>query len=395
MKRSCAVCGSNRKELIYKQKFTIPSNNYFHSGYDVVICENCGFAFADNIPDQKTLEQYYREMTKKMNLIKRRKNEKEKTVEEDWLLRQYRQSVTNVTKFLDKKMSILDVGCHTGALLSMLKDRGYKKVLGLDMSEYSSRIAKQQHDIRVIVGSVFDDLDIGQHDFVILTHVLEHIRELPRFIHGLSVLMKDDALLYVEVPNALKFYIPSKDELNFSPDQQEPFQQFSVEHINYYTKVSLYNLMNNNGFDQVFMEEQLSSITILGSVWRKKGLVRDTWIKGSLERHISDSRARLVRAESVIKKIVKEKRTIYVWGAGLHTQKLLSMTELAKGKIVAFVDSDQNYKGGKLIGKSIMSPAQLKKSPILPIMVSSLKFQEEILKQIKVMNLKNEIILLY
>lgn len=395
MKRSCAVCGSDRKELVYKQKFTIPSNNYFHSGYDVVVCEKCGFAFADNIPDQKTLEQYYREMTKKMNLIKRRKNDKEKTVEEDWLLRQYQQSLVNISKFVEKKMSILDVGCHTGALLAKLKSQGFKNLHGLDMSAYSAKIAKEQHGIKVIVGSVFDELEIGQYDFLILTHVLEHIRELPQFIHGLSRLMKDDALIYIEVPNALEFYIPKINIQQYSTDQLEPFLQFSVEHINYYSKISLYNLMQNNGFEKVFLEEQLSAITILASVWRKRSTIKDTWIVNGLRRHISDSKEKLKGVSLVIENVVKGGKEIYVWGAGLHTQKLLSMTKLAKARIIAFVDSDPDYKGGKLVGKSIINPKKLMKMKSLPILISSLKFQGEIEQQIKFMGLKNDIILLY
>ena len=34
------------------------------TGYDVVVCRNCGFCFADHIPDQAAFDLYYREKSK-------------------------------------------------------------------------------------------------------------------------------------------------------------------------------------------------------------------------------------------------------------------------------------------------------------------------------------------
>ena len=33
-------------------------------GYDVAVCTDCGFGFADGIPEQATFDRYYREMSK-------------------------------------------------------------------------------------------------------------------------------------------------------------------------------------------------------------------------------------------------------------------------------------------------------------------------------------------
>ena len=34
------------------------------SGYDVVVCEQCGFGFADDIPPQSTFDAYYQDLSK-------------------------------------------------------------------------------------------------------------------------------------------------------------------------------------------------------------------------------------------------------------------------------------------------------------------------------------------
>src|SRR5580700_4084015 len=59
--RPCAVCGSNRKRRLFEQKF---STVCLLEGYTVVVCEQCGFAFADDIPEQEAFDAYYRDLSK-------------------------------------------------------------------------------------------------------------------------------------------------------------------------------------------------------------------------------------------------------------------------------------------------------------------------------------------
>jgi SAM-dependent methyltransferase len=399
MTRYCSICGSNQKTTIFEQRFVVPTGNYLHDGYNVVTCNVCGFAFADNIPDQSFFEKYYTQMNKKTHLLKKRlssnKKTKEMLAEEEFLFRMHDCSIKNIKQHIKKKTSILDVGCHTASLLSLLKKKGYRNIEGLDMSKYASSIAKQRHGIKVTVGSIFDDLDLGDFDLLILTHVLEHVIDLPRFVKQLAKYLNEDGLLYVEVPDALQFILAEADDKKYSSDQKEPFLQFSVEHINYFSNLSLFNLMTTNGFELVSIEPQISTITILTSVWRKKKLIKDVHIETSLKQYILESENRISDLTKRISEISTTEKEIFVWGAGLHTQKLLSITKLRDVKIRAFVDSDPSYGKVKLMGKPIVKPNKLKSMKKLPILISSHRFQEEINKQIQDMNLSNEVILLY
>lgn len=397
MKRSCSVCGSRDNRVIYHQKYILPTSNYFHIGYDVVICCNCGFAFADNIPTQNALENYYREMTKKANMTKRRialKQRSEEIVQGKLISIMYKNAITNFQKYINKKSRILDVGCYSGGLLSLLRNNGYTNIEGLDMSEFAAKLARK-NKIKVNVGSVFDDIGLSKFDLVILTQVLEHIRELPQFIHQLATFMKDDGLLYIDVPDANNFFIADYHNPNYLSDQKEPFLQFSVEHVNFFTSISLSNLMNNNGFEKVFIKSQTTAIAVMASMWRKRAVIKDIWIHNNLNNYIEESQKKIENISSKIDEIIQKKQQIYVWGAGLHTQKLLSITNLEKAKIFAFVDSDEAYQHGKLIDIKIIKPELLKTKKKLPILISSLNFQEEIVSQIKTMKLSNEIITLY
>jgi SAM-dependent methyltransferase len=399
MTRHCSICGNNQKTIIYRQRFVVPTGNYLHDGYNVVICDVCGFAFADNIPDQSFFEKYYTQMNKKTHLLKKRlssnKKTKEMLAEEEFLFRMHDCSIKNIKQHVKKKTSILDVGCHTASLLSLLKKKGFKNIEGLDMSSYASSIAKQRHGIKVTVGSVFDDLDLRAFDFLILTHVLEHVIDLPRFLKQLAKYLNEDGLIYVEVPDALQFILAKADDKKYSSDQKEPFLQFSVEHINYFSNLSLFNLMTTNGFELVSIEPQVSTITMLASVWRKKKLVKDIHIESSLNRYILESKNRISDLTKRISAISSSQKEIIVWGAGLHTQKLLSITKLRDVKIRAFVDSDPSYGKVKLLGKPIVKPNKLMNMKKLPILISSHRFQDEIKKQIQDMKLSNKVILLY
>lgn len=395
MRRLCEICGNDEKKRIFKQKFINPSKNYFHSGYDVVICAKCGFAFADNIPDQKFLDSYYREMTKKTFYKSKRINEGKKSPEENFLIRQLTNSANNIEKYLKKQNSILDIGCDTGVLLSLLKKRGYKNLKGIDMSKLSSKIAKEKYGIDVIVGSIFENLNIGKFDFIILTHVMEHINNLNAFVKKLMTFLNDGGLIYIEVPDAHNFFFPKENDNYYSNDQKEPYLQFSVEHINYYSKISLFNLMTQNGFEKLFLQSQISTISVIASVWSQKGILKDETIKEKLEKYIDESKNKLVKINEIIGSLIKNKTEIIVWGTGLHTQKLLSLTELMKVRIIKFVDSDPGYQGHRLINKQIIKPDEIIEENLFPILISTKRYQTEIMRQIKKLGLKNKIIKLY
>ena len=153
--------------------------------------------------------------------------------------------------------------------------------------------------------------------------------------------------------------------------------------------------MNRNGFDMVKLQSKISVIAILTSIWKKKELIRDRKISENLRDYLKESKKLISDVQSRIVSIKKKERKIFVWGAGLHTQKLLGLTELMNCDIFAFIDSDENYHKARLINKPIISPKNISKKPKYPILISSKAYQEDILEQIKKLGLKNKIITLY
>jgi hypothetical protein len=98
----------------------------------------------------------------------------------------------------------------------------------------------------------------------------------------------------------------------------------------------------------------------------------------------------------VIQRVAESGEEVLVWGAGLHTQRLLGTGHLGRVNITAYVDSDPSYCGAQLAGKRIISPDEipaLRGSPA--ILISSWKSQSQIEKAIRSRGLPNRTILLY
>lgn len=395
MKRNCEICGGTKSKKIYHQRFVLPTRYYFHGGYDVVICEGCGFVYADNIPDQNFFETYYKEMSKKSFYIKSKVFKKEKNSNyEKEMFKRLKYSFSCFKKYLRKDHRILDLGCYTGELMKILKDNGYDNLIGVDPSDYAVKVAKQRYGIKVIKASIFDDLkNLGKFDFIIINHVLEHIKNLDEFLQKVKGLLNYDGKIYVETPDADNFFISQSNK--YLPEHQEAFQQFSVEHINFFTKKSTNNLFSINGFNKLRLQSRVSVIAIVSSVWSIPEITKDFSSFANITKYINNSEKILSVLRSKIIKINKNYKEVYVWGAGVHTQKLLAQTNLFKTGIRAFVDSNPNYHKAKLINKPIISPVSLIKLTNLPILISSKGHQENIIKQIKKMNLKNKILTLY
>jgi 2-polyprenyl-3-methyl-5-hydroxy-6-metoxy-1,4-benzoquinol methylase len=390
--RECPICTCTDNEIIYRQRFSEFSEGGLFNGYDVVSCKHCGFGFASDIPDQSKFDEYYKLMSKY-------ENEHLSGQVSQSALSTYRAIVETVKSVLaDKSARILDVGCATGALLAEFKDGGFQNVIGSDPSPSCAQTAMRLYDIQVLTNPIseINNFEVP-FDFLILNSVLEHICDVNASLQSLRSLLKSGGMIWIEVP----------DTTRFSDWTTVAFQQFSMEHINFFSATSLTNLMQKNGFEPVLIghnKRQLEEIIdpALSTIFRKSEKVSNNFTP----KHDDETRPALLdyiersyQADSSvltkIQAVVESGRAILVWGVGTHTQRLLATSLLAKAKIIAFVDSNSRYYDKKLEGIPILPPQQLN-GTTAPILISSRLYQEEIAHQIQhEFNLPNEIIRLY
>ncbi len=362
------------------------------SGYDVVVCTQCGFCFADHIPQQAIFDTYYREMSKYEHLDNMGKVSK-------YDFARFELAASIIEKSFSKRQArIMEIGCSTGTLLSILKKDGYENILGVDPSPACAEVAQRLYGIPVVTNTL-SAIEIRDKsiDALILMGVIEHIHDLKNALSRCWNMLADDGRIYIGVPDASRYF----------EGEDAPFQEFSVEHINFFGPDSLTNLMKINGFAMVSIEQGLieanyrTTTPVIHGVY-KKNLINsqspvspDAKTEKGLRLYIEQSRQRDGRVQKAIAKVVSARKPIIVWGTGAHTLRLLATSKLGEAKIRAFVDSNPSYQGKLLNNIPIVAPQALKEW-LDPILISSRVYQKEIAEQIRTdLQLNNEIIQLY
>jgi hypothetical protein len=124
-------------------KCPVCGHDGFHSfaakGFRFSKCKdkNCGHVYVDPMPTDGELESYYA------------KNNSGLENSDSWtMVKDYESNPEAVQKFyegsrirflrrkgyLNSETAVLDVGCSTGMFLRVLKDQGYKNLVGVDVS---------------------------------------------------------------------------------------------------------------------------------------------------------------------------------------------------------------------------------------------------------------------
>jgi SAM-dependent methyltransferase len=389
MTRACPVCGAIERRCLFRQSFEQLSNVGFLRGYDVVICSHCGVGFADRIPAQPDFNAYYRDLSKY--------DHEHRGGSQSWAdeKRLHETAATLVPFVPSPSARVLEIGCSTGRLLALLRETGFANIQGLDPSPGSARAAWDLFQVQVTTGGLFDiPISAGSVDFVILIAVLEHVEDLKTALAQIRTVLAPGGRVFAEVPDASRFA--------GRPDA--PFQEFSTEHINFFSGASLANLFKANGFSVVSageavrqQDESTTGPTAFGTYKIAAAalpLERDEITEPALRRYIEESSASDSRVRTTIQDRARG-RDLLVWGTGTHTQRLLAAGAFDNIRISAFIDSNPKYQGHDLQGIPIVSPASLH-GRSEPILISTRGFQREISDQIRnQLKLDNEVILLY
>lgn len=389
--RDCPVCGEQKRTCLYEQRFQTMPEGSPCSGYDIVVCLHCGFSFADRIPDTSVFDHYYERLSRSESAYR---GSDDSSFD--------RTRYVDIANYLsdrlpDRTQRILEIGCGRGGLLSQLKERGFHNVHGLDPSPGCAQVAKELYDIPVATGTIMiNSLSSQRFDLVIMVGVLEHIPNVQDAMTGLTRLLSDDAHVFVDVPDATSFHL--------YPDA--PYQEFSIEHINYFAPRSLTNLFVQHGLSEIETAQVprlFSKTTVMPSVaglFRKTTgtnptFIRDDETEQALCRYIDQSAQEEQRVADKLDALVKSGECLSIWGAGTHTLHLLETTALGRCNIVAYIDSNPKLHGKQLQGRPIIAPSELEQHAE-PILISSRVFQDDIVCQItEELKLPNELILLY
>ncbi|MEK7658923.1 MAG: methyltransferase domain-containing protein [Patescibacteria group bacterium] len=381
--RKCPICNSDSGEILHHQSFADLDMYELPKDYDIVCCHRCGFVFADTQASQQDYSRYYQEFSKY-----------ESGGTPVWTT----EKMKPLSKFLpDKEASILDIGCANGELLVELKKIGYKNLTGLDPAKVCVQNARN-NEIDTVEGELFSINSVipdKKFDCIVLSHVLEHIRDLEKAADIMSNNLNDGGVLYIEVPDASRY----------SEFFIVPYYFFDTEHINHFDENSLNNLFLQKGFDLLQYEKKVINqmdsnklYPIVYAIYKKtnkkeniKNIVKNLKVRDSVLAHIKESEEKSKWPE--IDRIANSKEKIVVWGAGSHALRLLNNSSLSKCNIEFFIDKDPKKQGMKMKNIPIYSSEKLKMHKG-PVVVCSALYSDDIAKEIKNMGAENIIIVM-
>jgi len=386
-KRSCPICSYGTGQILHTQTFKLPKGNPLPKVYDVVCCDKCGFVFADTVASQDVYNSYYKNLSKYED--KQVSTGSGANPFDEDRLRVTAEDIGKVVK--DKSSSILDIGCASGGLLLELAKLGFTDLTGSDPSSVCIQDI-QNAGIAVEKRGLFSSNEDGgkKYDLVVLTHVLEHIRDLKTAVENISRLVKDGGIVYIEVPDASRypeFYVV-------------PYYYIDSEHINHLDSDSLNNLFAQFGYRLVSDIKKELVVTssqkypAVGVFFERinqniSEIKKSLSVANSILAHIEKSKKD--QMFSLIDALATEQKEIIVWGVGSLTQRLLSDTQLDKCNIVAFIDNDSKKVGTEIVGKKILSSKALEGYDSAILVCAAIK-SSEIAKQIRSVDPKREII---
>lgn len=373
--RFCPCCGVDDVILLFDNRMA-PIGG-FDMSYTVGRCQKCGFCFAYSLADDQTFRSYYQSLSK---------YDVAGEISELDRLR-----IDAAVKICQGKIPhdamIVDLGCGYGALLSGLKTAGWRNLYGIDPAPNSAERARKLFGLEKIycgtMAQAHHLLPLAKADLVCITGVLEHLPHLRANVADVLEKLRLGCRILVEVP-ALE---------RFSGLNSEPFGEFSLEHIQFFSTTSLENFFGSFGAKPLALEIVDLPVGSADSLFGLFELTGDLLplleYSDAITKYIGDSKRRL---DNALSRIPDEPLVIY--GAGSHTARLLPYLERMTERVIAVVDNNPNLLS-KTIGQwVIQSPSVIASMPNTHILVSSFRFQNEIATSLQ-NRYPNPLILLY
>jgi 2-polyprenyl-3-methyl-5-hydroxy-6-metoxy-1,4-benzoquinol methylase len=252
-------------------------------------CNDCGFTFMLRIPGTEELEKHYSTYsynnTYQLSLP---------TIES------YNKLLNYFEKFRVNN-NILDVGCGRGLILEIAKKRGWN-VYGLETSDAAIKICEEK-GIKMFKGDLNSCLlNKISFDVIISSEVIEHVQNLFLIKH-IYYLLRHGGLFYLTTPNFnsyLRYQLKENYSIIAYPD-----------HLSYFTKKTLHNIMIKSGLKKVRLETTGISINRMQS-----NRVKQT---KSVNDKNTDEKIRQIIYQNETLKIIKEfvNKILTITGLGM------------------------------------------------------------------------------
>lgn len=143
-----------------------------------------------------------------------------------------------VEKHYGRNLRVVEIGCGKGDFFRILDEIGFSDLRGFDRTYEGS-------DSRITKTYVGEEQFPLSADLIILRHVLEHVEKPLSFLLRLVKINGKSCKFVIEVPS-LDWILKNNS-----------FWDFTYEHVNYFSEISLKNIFGNGELMSVFNEQYL------------------------------------------------------------------------------------------------------------------------------------------
>lgn len=220
MKKYCQLCGAER-EFIYNL-----------DGYRIEQCKFCKTVCVDNMPDDKTLKEYYKGFKYCID-----EDNIDLIVNDDF--KKWYESFK-----LPPNAKMLDIGGGNGYFSLAFEKFGFGEATYIDLDSEACRYVKKL-GISAVINDDVKNLAANKtekFDFIYSRHVIEHLPNPLSLIENAISLLSDDGVFVLQMPNGLSLerLIDFQDKENRIKSLMEAnsFSRLDVERILHSSKTA-------------------------------------------------------------------------------------------------------------------------------------------------------------
>jgi len=338
---SCPICGSTDRLDDWKMQFLVPDGVPNPTENTICLCLGCGFTYYDNDMTQAGYDEYYRKYYGYDG------NE-----HSEMNLQRLDELAALAAQYAEPDWNIVDFGGADGYLAGKLREMGYN------------------------ASSVEVGDDLPSHvDLLISAQTLEHIYDLRAYMDKLVGCLSYRGMFLIEIPSCLEMpYITEPAPM--------PILDYHQKHVNHFLPFVLDKLFRQYDFERVYTHSG-STPCYFGYHYRA---VYRRWVPEMIY-----NMSKQVIHDRTEAKLVKMRelgdRPVIVWGCGDLCLHLLARHWL---NVQYFVDNDPAFMLANINGRHVYDQVV----DDLPIVIIAQNQATGILKRIKSLGLKNEVIVI-
>ncbi|MEO1263678.1 MAG: class I SAM-dependent methyltransferase [Bacteroidota bacterium] len=217
----CKVCKNNSHpdfELAFKKDHL-----------EIVRCKKCSFVFIPHFFRKQIKYTDYKDE----NVLKQIR------LGNDWLKFQRHHLRFKLIKKYKPSGNLFDLGVGWGHFLYTGKLLGYNTA-GIEISKMPYTYAVEDLKLNVKHIDFFDlEENPGHYDIITMWDVLEHIDDCDLVIQKCSRMLADGGIIVIQVPQIDSY---------FAKKYKEKWKMMGLDHVNYFSKKTITNLLEQNSF---------------------------------------------------------------------------------------------------------------------------------------------------